>query len=69
MTPAVSGLLGPLWGSFADRSVQVIDVAGLDPLAQDLVFARVVSMLREHLERRHRNVVIGEQLFGQCLPA
>jgi uncharacterized protein len=27
-------------------------VAGLDPLAQDLVFARVVSKLREHLERR-----------------
>jgi hypothetical protein len=31
------------WGRFEDRSVHVIDVAGLDPLAQDLVFARVVS--------------------------
>ena len=44
------------WGSFADRSVHVVDVAGLDPLAQDLVFARVVSKLREHLERRDLGV-------------
>ena len=44
------------WGEFRDRSVQVIDVAGLDPLAQDLVFARVVSLLREHLERRDLGV-------------
>ncbi len=44
------------WGGFEDRSVQVIDVAGLDPLAQDLVFARVVSKLREHLERRDLGV-------------
>jgi hypothetical protein len=44
------------WGSFRDRSIQVIDVAGLDPLAQDLVFARVVSKLREHLERRDLGV-------------
>lgn len=39
------------WGAFRDRSVYTIDVAGIDPLAQDLVFARVVSKLREHLER------------------
>ncbi len=44
------------WGSFTDRSVHVVDVAGLDPLAQDLVFARVVSKLREHLERRELGV-------------
>ena len=44
------------WGGFEDRSVHVIDVAGLDPLAQDLVFARVVSKLREHLERRDLGV-------------
>ena len=44
------------WGHFDDRSVHVIDVAGLDPLAQDLVFARVVSKLREHLERRDLGV-------------
>jgi DNA helicase HerA-like ATPase len=36
--------------------VYVLDVAGLDPLAQDLVFARVVSKLREHLERRDLGV-------------
>jgi len=44
------------WGEFTDRSVHVVDVAGLDPLAQDLVFARVVSKLREHLERRDLGV-------------
>jgi hypothetical protein len=44
------------WGAFADRSVHVVDVAGLDPLAQDLVFARIVSKLREHLERRDLGV-------------
>ncbi len=44
------------WGAFEDRGVYVIDVAGVDPLAQDLVFARVVSMLREHLERRDLGV-------------
>jgi uncharacterized protein len=44
------------WGLFEDRSVHVVDVAGLDPLAQDLVFARVVSKLREHLERRDLGV-------------
>ncbi|HET9725883.1 MAG TPA: hypothetical protein VFP28_03140, partial [Gemmatimonadales bacterium] len=44
------------WGAFRDRSVHVVDVAGLDPLAQDLVFARVVSKLREHLERRDLGV-------------
>ena len=44
------------WGSFRDRSVQVIDVAGLDPLAQDLVCARTLSKLREHLERRDLGV-------------
>jgi hypothetical protein len=40
------------WGSFADRTVYVIDVAMQDEDAQDLIFARVVSELREHLERR-----------------
>jgi len=44
------------WGEFQDRTVYVIDVAGLDPLAQDLVFARLVSKLREHLERRDLGV-------------
>jgi hypothetical protein len=44
------------WGRFRDRTAYVLDVAGLDPLAQDLVFARVVSKLREHLERRDLGV-------------
>lgn len=44
------------WGAFADRTVYVVDVAGLDPLAQDLVFARAVARLREHLERRDLGV-------------
>lgn len=44
------------WGEFDDRGALVVDVAGLDPLAQDLVFARVVSKLREHLERRDLGV-------------
>jgi hypothetical protein len=53
------------WGRFEDRGIQVIDVAGMDPLAQDLVFARVVAKLREHLERRdlgvdHMVVVVDE---------
>ena len=44
------------WGRFDDRGIYVIDIAGLDPLAQDLVFARIVSRLREHLERRDLGV-------------
>ncbi len=38
------------WGEFEDRSVYVVDVANVEPEAQDLVFARVVSKLREGLE-------------------
>jgi hypothetical protein len=44
------------WQHFQDRTLYVVDVAGVDPLAQDLVFARVVSKLREHLERRDLGV-------------
>jgi DNA helicase HerA-like ATPase len=44
------------FGSFEDRSVYVIDVAALEEDAQDLIFARVVSKLREHLERRDLGV-------------
>jgi DNA helicase HerA-like ATPase len=40
------------WGSFEDRAVYVVDVAMLEEDAQDLIFARLISMLREHLERR-----------------
>jgi hypothetical protein len=44
------------FGSFEDRTVYVIDVAGLEEDAQDLIFARVVSKLRESLERRDLGV-------------
>ncbi|HEY0671153.1 MAG TPA: ATP-binding protein, partial [Longimicrobiales bacterium] len=39
------------WGEFEDRSVYVIDVANVEPEAQDLIFARVVTEARERLER------------------
>ena len=44
------------FGSFADRTVYVIDVANLEEDAQDLIFARIVSKLRENLERRDLGV-------------
>ena len=44
------------FGSFSDRTVYVVDVASLEEDAQDLIFARVVSKLREHLERRDLGV-------------
>jgi hypothetical protein len=44
------------FGSFEDRTVYVIDVASLDEAAQDLIFARVVTRLREHLEKRDLGV-------------
>ncbi len=44
------------FGSFEDRMVYVVDVATLEEDAQDLIFARVVSKLREHLERRDLGV-------------
>ncbi len=40
------------WGGFEDRALYVLDIAGTDQLAQDLVFTRVISQLREQLERR-----------------
>ncbi|HET8769845.1 MAG TPA: hypothetical protein VFM71_02570 [Gemmatimonadaceae bacterium] len=44
------------FGRFDDRAVYVVDVANLEEDAQDLVFARVVSQLREHLEKRQLGV-------------
>ncbi len=44
------------FGSFADRTVYVIDVASLEEDAQDLIFARIVTKLREHLEKRDLGV-------------
>jgi hypothetical protein len=40
------------WGEFADRAVYVVDVAKSEEDAQDLIFARIVTQLREHLEKR-----------------
>lgn len=51
----------PFDGGFEDRAVYVIDVANVEPAAQDLVFARAVSKLREGLEHGSlgvRNVVV-----------
>ncbi|HET7632568.1 MAG TPA: hypothetical protein VFK16_09650 [Gemmatimonadaceae bacterium] len=51
------GLVSDLpFGSFRDRGVYVLDVAGLEEDAQDLVFTRVVTRLREHLERHDLGV-------------
>ena len=44
------------FGRFEDRTVYVVDVATLEEDAQDLIFARIVSKLREHLERRDLGV-------------
>ncbi len=44
------------FGSFEDRTVYVVDVASLEEAAQDLIFARIVTKLREHLEKRDLGV-------------
>lgn len=44
------------FGNFEDRTVYVVDIARVEEDAQDLVFARVVSELRDHLERRELGV-------------
>jgi uncharacterized protein len=44
------------FGSFEDRAVYVVDVASVEEDAQDLIFARIVTKLREHLERRDLGV-------------
>ncbi len=52
-----SGAVSDLpFGSFVDKTVYVVDVANLEEDAQDLIFARIVSKLREHLERRDLGV-------------
>jgi DNA helicase HerA-like ATPase len=60
------------WGSFEDRAVYVVDVALLEEDAQDLIFARIVSKLREHLERRDlgvRHVVVFVDELNKYAPA
>ena len=44
------------WGSFQDRAVYVVDVANVEPEAQDLIFARIVTEARERLERNNLGV-------------
>jgi DNA helicase HerA-like ATPase len=44
------------FGSFEDRTVYVVDVASLEEDAQDLIFARIVTKLREQLEKRDLGV-------------
>jgi hypothetical protein len=44
------------FGEFEDRALYVVDVANLEEDAQDLIFARTISKLREHLERRDLGV-------------
>jgi DNA helicase HerA-like ATPase len=55
VTDDVSGNDLP-FGALEDRTVYVVDLAGVDQLGQDLVFTRIVSKLREHLERRDLGV-------------
>ena len=44
------------WGGFRDRGVYVIDVANVEPEAQELIFARVITEARERLERNDLGV-------------
>ncbi|MCC7195201.1 MAG: ATP-binding protein [Gemmatimonadaceae bacterium] len=50
---ADDGLASDLpWGQFRDRGVYVVDVANLEEDAQDLIFARIITKLRELMEKR-----------------
>jgi DNA helicase HerA-like ATPase len=44
------------WGEFQDKGVYVVDIAGMIPLAQDLVFTRIVEKLKEQLENKNLGV-------------
>jgi len=44
------------WGNFEDKGVYVVDIAGMIPLAQDLVFTRIVEQLKEQLENKKLGV-------------
>ena len=53
------------WGDFEDKTVYVVDVANIEPQAQDLAFTRIVSQLRQRLEKgdlgvKHVIVVVDE---------
>lgn len=44
------------WGNFCKNHIYVVDVANLEPIAQDLVFTRIVSRIREALEQNSLGV-------------
>jgi len=44
------------WGNFEDRGAYVVDIAGMIPLAQDLVFTRIVEQLKDRLENKKLGV-------------
>ena len=44
------------WGEFEDNGVYVVDIAGMIPLAQDLVFTRIVEKLKDQLENKKLGV-------------
>jgi|DewCreStandDraft_4_1066084.scaffolds.fasta_scaffold04449_5 DNA helicase HerA-like ATPase len=54
------------WGDFKPRTIYVVDIASMDQQGQDLVVTRVVSKLREHLERKalgvDRCIVVVDEL-------
>jgi len=68
-----SGVVSDLpFGEFRDRGLYVVDVANLEEDAQDLIFARLVSKLREHLERRDlgvKHVVVFVDELNKYAPA
>ena len=60
------------FGTFEDRTVYVVDVANSEEDAQDLIFARIVSKLREHLERRDlgvKHVIVFVDELNKYAPA
>lgn len=54
------------WGEFEDRAIYAIDMANLRAEAQDLIFTRVISELRERMENQDlgvdRVVVVVDEL-------
>ena len=44
------------WVEFEDKGVYVVDIANMIPLAQDLVFTRIVEKLKEQLENKKLGV-------------
>lgn len=73
------GLISPMdngtdlpWGDFKDRTTYVVDVAGMDQQAQDLVFTRVVSELKEHLEKNKlgvKNIIVVVDELNKYAPS